>query len=324
MLVVEDQGLVHRRAGELSELLSSWDGPAPLVVRNDSRVVPARVLARRDDGREFELLFCDPAPSLEVGARVRAWVRRAKKLREKDELSFGDVRLAYVGPDPVDSRARVLELLGGDLLGELERAGEVPLPPYVRRASGPTDDDLARYQTVYAGPPGSVAAPTAGLHFESDDGLDTVELTLHVGPGTFLPMDVDDVREHRVGAERIHVSEAAATRITDAREQGRPILAVGTTVVRTLESVAALHDGRVVPYEGSTELVITPEHRFAVVDHLMTNFHLPRSSLLMLVCSFGGRERVLAAYRAAVEAGYRFYSYGDCMLVRGRGMPGSA
>ena len=137
-------------------------------------------------------------------------------------------------------------------------------------------------------------------------------------------MDVEDVREHRVGAERIQVSEEAAARITQARAQGRPILAVGTTVVRTLESVAALHEGRVVPYEGTTELVITPEHRFAVVDHLMTNFHLPRSSLLMLVCSFGGRERVLDAYRAAVAAGYRFYSYGDCMLVRGRGMPGSA
>lgn len=330
MLVVEESVRRHRFARELAEEIKGWAGPRPLVVRNDSRVVPARVHGERDDGRRFELLVCDPAARLPPGSRVRAWVRGAKRMRDGDVLRFGPsdapVALRQLGPDPVDSRARVFELQYGDLLDALETGGEVPLPPYVRREGGPTPLDLERYQTVYARDPGSVAAPTAGLHFDGnsvDAGLDTVEITLHVGPGTFLPMDVDDVEAHRVGSERIEVSAAAAARIEAARAQGRPILAVGTTVVRTLESVAARFEGRIEAWSGRTELVVTPGHRWQVVDHLLTNFHLPRSSLLMLVCSFGGRERVLEAYREAVAAGYRFYSYGDCMLVRGRGMPGS-
>jgi S-adenosylmethionine:tRNA ribosyltransferase-isomerase len=310
----------HRSVGELPELLAQIE-PAPLLVVNDSRVVPARVHVRRESGKRFELLIVDPGRR-EVGERVHAWVRGAKKLAVGELLSLegGALTLRYLGRDERDSRACSFELVAGELLAALEAGGQLPLPPYIARPTGPSQDDLARYQTVFARERGSVAAPTAGLHLDHDllARLDHVSITLHVGPGTFLPMDVDDVRDHRVGAERFSISPEAAARIEAARADRRPILAVGTTVTRTLESVAAAHDGRVVPGSGATELVITPAHRFTVVDMLMTNFHLPRSSLLMLVCSFAGRERVLAAYREAVTAGYRFYSYGDAMLILAR------
>lgn len=313
MLVVLE-ALRHAGIAQLPEALAA---ARPLVVVNDSRVVPARVHALRlADRRAFELLVCEPA-AVRPGARVRAWVRGAKKLREDDRLGFGEVVLRYLGPDPIDSRARMFELIEGDLLTSLEQRGELPLPPYVARPEGPSAHDRERYQTIFARDRGSVAAPTAGLHLDAEllAALDPAFITLHVGPGTFLPMDVADVREHRVGAERFVIPEASAARIREARAEGRPILAVGTTVTRTLESVAAAHEGAIVAGEGMTELVIGPDHEFRCVDMLLTNFHLPRSSLLMLVCSFAGRERVLAAYRSAVAAGYRFYSYGDCMLV---------
>lgn len=316
--------LSHRSVADLPELLAS---EAPLVVINDSRVVPARVYARRATGKRFELLIVDPGRR-EPGGQLRAWVRGAKKLAlgERLTLEHGGLVLGYLGrpqdsagAEP-DSRACVFEIVEGELLSALEAHGELPLPPYIARPIGPSSADRERYQTVYARERGSVAAPTAGLHLDDDllARLDHVAITLHVGPGTFLPMESADVRAHRVGAERFSISPEAAAAIEAARAEGRAILAVGTTVTRTLESVAAANDGRIVAGAGATELVITPDHRFAVVDALMTNFHLPRSSLLMLVASFAGRERVLAAYREAVASGYRFYSYGDAMLVRAR------
>lgn len=319
MLVVPRQGaLEHRSIAELPTLLGR-DGPPPLIVVNDSRVVPARVHALRETGKRFELLIVDPA-ALGPGARLRAWIRGAKKLRVGELLTVDGtaLRLRFAGRDDgPDSRACTLEIVEGELLAALEAAGELPLPPYIARPQGPSHADRERYQTVFARDRGSVAAPTAGLHFDAElvAALDPVHITLHVGPGTFLPIEAEDVREHRVGAERYAISETAAARIEAARSEGRPILAVGTTVTRTLESVAAAHGGRIVASSGSTELVITPDHRFRVVDRLLTNFHLPRSSLLMLVCSFAGRERVLAVYAEAVAAGYRFYSYGDCTLL---------
>jgi S-adenosylmethionine:tRNA ribosyltransferase-isomerase len=195
----------------------------------------------------------------------------------------------------------------------------VPLPPYIRRADAPAD--LERYQTVYAREKGSVAAPTAGLHFTPDllaalasRGVETASLVLHVGPGTFRPVEADDVRAHRVDPERFTIPEATAASFARARAEGRRVLAVGTTVTRTLES-AIDAAGHLVPGDGETSLVVVPGHRFRAVDALVTNFHLPRSSLLLLVSAFAGRARVLAAYRAAVAARYRFYSYGDAMLV---------
>lgn len=321
MLVLDPSGgsagpVRHRRAADLVEELARRG--RPLVVVNDSRVVPARVyLERVGDRRRFELLIVDPGPRA-VGGQVRAWVRGAKKLRVDDRLALaeGALELRHRGRAD-DGRSCLFEVVAGELLEALDAAGELPLPPYVARPEGPSSADLERYQTLYARDRGSVAAPTAGLHFDADmlARIDPVRVTLHVGPGTFLPMDVDDVRDHRVGGERYELGPDAAARIEAARAEGRPIVAVGTTVTRTLESIAASHGGEIVADSGVTELVITPGHRFRVVDGLMTNFHLPRSSLLMLVCTFAGRERVLAAYREAVVAGYRFYSYGDCMLV---------
>ena len=314
MMVLRGQGApVHARVAALREHL-----PADaLLVVNASRVVPARLHLARADGRSFELLVCEPGPGQGAGTRVRAWVRGAKRLRQGDRIAAGALTLAYVGADDVDPRARWFEIVTGELLPSLHAHGEVPLPPYIERPAGA--DDRTRYQTVYAGPDGSVAAPTAGLHLDDAlvAALDPVRITLHVGPGTFLPMEAADVREHRVGTERIEIDEAAATRIEAARREGRPIVAVGTTVTRALEAVAREHGGAVVPCRMDTDLVITPGHRFAVVGGLLTNFHLPRSSLLMLVCTFGGHPRVMAAYEEAVREGYRFYSYGDCMLLDG-------
>ncbi len=302
----------HSHARELPR----WLPDGALVVVNDSRVVPARLFLTSETGRRLELLVCDPRPGLGIGASFRAWVRGAKHLREGLRLNHGEFACVYRGLDPIDPRARRFEVLGGELLPTLASAGEVPLPPYIRREAGPDARDAERYQTLYATQPGSVAAPTAGLHWEPEvlARLDLVRITLHVGPGTFLPMEAADVSQHRVGAEEAEISTEAAARILAARRDCRPIVALGTTATRALEAVAAAH-GELVPFHGPVDLVVTPGHRFRIVDHLVTNFHLPRSSLLMLVCSLGGRERVLAGYREAVRAGYRFYSYGDCMLL---------
>ncbi len=288
-----------------------------LVVVNDSKVVPARLRASSEDGRTFELLLCGPRPGQGPGTSVRAWVRGGRRLRPGDVVRRGSLRLRLEGPDAVDRRARRFQVVDGEVLPALEATGEVPLPPYIERAAGPDPIDRERYQTVFAAAPGSVAAPTAGLHLDHDllAVLDPVRITVHVGPGTFLPMEVADVQDHRVGPEQFEIPPAAATRIELARREGRPIVAIGTTTTRALESVAAAHQGAVAPGAFATHLVITPGFRFRVVSGLLTNFHLPRSSLLMLVCSLGGRTRVLEAYRAAVDGGYRFYSYGDSMLV---------
>jgi S-adenosylmethionine:tRNA ribosyltransferase-isomerase len=312
---------LHTRVAQLPEHLPA----GALVVLNHSKVVPARLTALRNDDRTFELLLSAPAAGQGPGTEVLAWVRGAKRLRPEDVLVVGDLALRYVGVDATDPRARRFVVHTGEVLAACRTHGEVPLPPYIARPGGPSADDRDRYQTVFAEPEGSVAAPTAGLHLEREllDAIDTVAITLHVGPGTFLPMEAPDVRAHRVGAERFEIDERAAGRIEAARVEGRPIVAVGTTVTRALESVVAQH-GRVVSGASTTELVITPGFVFELVTHLMTNFHLPRSSLLMLVCSFAGRRRVLTAYEEAVAAGYRFYSYGDCMLVdraRAQGVP---
>jgi S-adenosylmethionine:tRNA ribosyltransferase-isomerase len=310
-LAPSGEPLALRIARELPSLLP----PDALVVLNDSRVVAARVYPTRADGRRFEVLFSEPRPSV-IGDVVTAWVRGARRLAEGDVLRVEALQLRYLGPDPLDERGRRFVIEAGDFLATLRAFGEVPLPPYVSRPTGPTPEDRERYQTVYARHEGSVAAPTAGLHLDASvlSRLDTVALTLHVGPGTFLPMEVSSVEAHRVPAERVSLGEAEAGRIRAAQAEGRPIVAIGTTTTRALEGIAA-RSGEIRAYEGAIDLVITPGFPFRVVDLLFTNFHLPRSSLLMLVCAFGGRERVLAAYAEAVHRRLRFYSYGDCMLL---------
>jgi S-adenosylmethionine:tRNA ribosyltransferase-isomerase len=253
--------------------------------------------------------------------------RPARRLEAGARVTFGDGRLRaeVVGPEGSGPGRVVRFECDGDFDALLEEFGRMPLPPYIKRDGGDVasrEEDRERYQTVYAGRRGAIAAPTAGLHFTPrvfDElrarGVRVSELTLHVGYGTFAPVRVEDLGEHRVAAESFELTEEAAGEINRARERGGRVVAVGTTTVRALET-SADERGRLRAGRGETALTITPGYRFRAVDALLTNFHLPRSSLLVLVSAFAGRELTLAAYRHAVRARYRFYSYGDCMLIR--------
>jgi S-adenosylmethionine:tRNA ribosyltransferase-isomerase len=315
--------LQHRAFAGLPELLRSGD----LLVTNRSRVFPARLLGRRQGGGEAEILL---VRRLEADL-WDAMVRPGRRLRPGAVVDIGPgLRVRIEGPETdapaagdraQPSPLRRVRLLLTDLPPEaaLERHGHVPLPPYIRRADAPSDRD--RYQTVYARESGSVAAPTAGLHFTTAllerlraRGVESAELVLHVGPGTFRPVEARDVREHRVDPERFTIPEATAAAVDRARAEGRRVVAVGTTATRALESALG-PGGHLHPGEGETALVIVPGFRFRAVSALVTNFHLPRSSLLLLVSAFGGRERVLGAYAEAIRHRYRFYSYGDAMLL---------
>ena len=285
------------------------------VVVNDSRVIPARVLAEDHAGRPVELLFVE---RLNDNA-WRALVRPGRRCRPGAHLHVGGVRLRVMSADPDGTRLIAREQ--GTIAALLEAYGLPPLPPYIARHTKPEPEDAERYQTVYAEPPGSVAAPTAGLHFTKTmletlraAGVEIHALTLHVGPATFRPVTASTVETHRVAPERASLGEATAHAVESARAAGRRVIAVGTTTVRALES-AASETGGLRAFDGTAELTIRPGHRFRVVDALLTNFHLPRSSLLLLVAAFAGREPILGAYRHAVAERYRFYSYGDAMLI---------
>jgi S-adenosylmethionine:tRNA ribosyltransferase-isomerase len=303
----------HRRFSELPDLLREGD----LLVVNRSRVLPARLLGRTRGGGQAEILYLFPE---QQGAQeFRALVRPGRKLKPGAVVELGEAercRVVAVHPDGArtmrfEGEANVLELL--------ERLGRLPLPPYIDRADAPLDRE--RYQTIYAREPGSVAAPTAGLHFTEalftrlrNRGVEVREIVLHVGPGTFARVDAEDIADHRVLPERFEVPEETAKAYADARAKGHRVIAVGTTTVRTLESV--IRGGRLEAGPGETDLVIRPGHQFLSVDALVTNFHLPRTSLLFLVAAFAGREAVLKAYAEAVQARYRFYSYGDAMFIQ--------
>ena len=298
---------VDRRFVELPGLLRTGD----LLVFNDTRVLPARLHGHKESGGRVELLL----ERIVDAHRVIAQLRASKPPRPGSALGFpGGHRAVVVGrhDDFWDIH------FDDQALTVFERHGEIPLPPYLHRAAEAIDSE--RYQTVYARVPGAVAAPTAGLHFDAallegcvTAGIDIARLTLHVGAGTFQPVRADDLEQHQLHSEVMIVSEGLCAQVAATRGRGGRVVAVGTTSVRALESAAA--SGTLAPYEGETRLFIRPGHRFHVVDVLITNFHLPESSLLMLVCAFAGRERVLEAYRHAVEGRYRFFSYGDAMLV---------
>ena len=313
LLVLPRDGgpFVHRRFFDLVDLLS----PGDVLVVNESRVWPVRLLGRKPSGAPSEILLLRP---LDEPTLWEALVRPGGKLKPGRVVNIAsgfDVEVV----DSAPGGGRVVRLLVQGLVREvLEKHGHVPLPPYLERADEPLDRE--RYQTVYARVPGSVAAPTAGLHFTPHlldkieaKGLRRVAVTLDVGVGTFRPVEVNDPAAHDMHSERYFVPAEAAGAINAAREQGRRIWAVGTTVVRTLESAAC--DGVVGEGAGVTELFVHPPYRFQVVDGLITNFHLPRSTLLMLVAAFGGYERTMEAYSVAISEGYRFYSYGDAMVV---------
>ena len=317
-LLVLDRGtgeLRHHVFRDLPDLLS----PGDLLVVNRSRVFPARLVGRREGGGAAEILLVRARPdgTWDALARPARRLRPGARVLVDEELEVTLEAGAPTGPG--EKRVR-LHAPSGDLAAVLERLGHTPLPPYIRRPDRPQDRE--RYQTVYAREPGSIAAPTAGLHFTTPllarlaaRGIDLAEIVLHVGPGTFRPVQVENVADHRLEAEPFRVPRAAAEAIRQARARGGRVVAVGTTTVRALESVAR-DDGTVAAGEGATDLVLAPGSRFRAVYALITNFHLPRSSLLLLVSAFTGRERVLEAYREAIQTGYRFYSYGDAMLIR--------
>jgi S-adenosylmethionine:tRNA ribosyltransferase-isomerase len=287
-------------------------------VVNDTRVLAARLLERIEGAaRDVEILLLHP-----VDGEWAALLRPARRCPVGTTVVLGDgVARATVTAREDLGRARVRLDGVGRVEDFLAAHGLPPLPPYIHRYRKPGGEDWGRYQTVYATRPGAVAAPTAGLHFTAEllaaleaQGVDLHRVTLHVGPGTFRPVRTERVAEHRVEAERFEVPEATAAAVGRARREGRRVVAVGTTTVRALETVAR-PDGTVAAGVGWTGLTIVPGHSFRAVDALLTNFHLPRSSLLLLVSAFAGREWVLRAYAHAVTAGYRFYSYGDAMLI---------
>ena len=324
LLVVPRQGaraeaasFRHLRFRDVTELVR----PGDVMVVNESRVIPARLLGRKPTGAPSEILLLRPTPDADP-ADPRTWealVRPGGKLKPGRRVVIADdLEVAVLATGTQGSRIVRLESPDPALVA-LERHGRVPLPPYLGREDEPLDRE--RYQTVYARTPGSVAAPTAGLHFTrslldalEQSGVRRVAITLAVGVGTFRPVEDDDPSAHEMHAESWSVSEAAAGAVNRARANGGRCWAVGTTVVRTLES-AADEQGIVHAGSGATRLFIRPPHRFKAVDALLTNFHLPRSTLLMLVAAFAGYERAMEAYRVAVAEGYRFYSYGDAMAV---------
>jgi S-adenosylmethionine:tRNA ribosyltransferase-isomerase len=285
--------------------------PGDLLVLNDTRVVPARLYGQKSSGGRVEVLLERTIDERRVLVQLKA----SHPPRAEQSLSLEGGATAIVRRRHDD----LYELeLDRPALAYFEACGHVPLPPYIDRPDAA--DDRLRYQTVFARTPGAVAAPTAGLHFDADmlkilagSGVEQTFVTLHVGAGTFQPVRTDDVRSHRLHAERATVSAEASAAIDRARARGSRVIAVGTTVVRTLEAAAT--DDVVSPFDGETSLFIYPGFGFRVVDGMITNFHLPESSLLMLVCAFAGTDAVLSAYRHAVAQRYRFYSYGDAMFV---------
>lgn len=309
-------GWTHRRFHELPDLLPA----GCLLVCNNTRVIPARLKGRRDGGGAVEALLVDE----EAPGRWRAMVKPARRLKPGQGLRFADGAVTARCVERTPEGYWRLDFDEPETFRRrLEAAGETPLPPYILRQDATPEQkrqDRDAYQTVYASRPGAVAAPTAGLHFTPGllrtleaRGIERVEVTLHVGPGTFVPMQVDDPAQHTMHAEAFEVPAATARRILAARAEGRPVIAVGTTSVRSLEAWA--RQGFPPEYAGSTSLFIYPPFEFLATHGMITNFHLPRSTLLMLVAAFHGRERVLAAYAEAVERGYRFFSFGDAMII---------
>jgi S-adenosylmethionine:tRNA ribosyltransferase-isomerase len=325
--------VAHSQISALPGLLR----PGDLLVVNDTRVFPARLLGRRvPSGGAVECLLIARLPSrnspgFAAGLAPASTEQYWEALMHPGQKLKPGARVLCDGPCPLNVEVLERGFFGrrtirlwtadGSSVGEaVDAIGHVPLPPYIKRPDRP--EDRARYQTIFAEHRGSVAAPTAGLHFTAplvaalgDRGVEIARITLHVGYGTFQPVRVEQLEEHRLEPERFEIEQSAADAINTALAEKRRIIAVGTTTTRTLEAVALAHDGRVAAGSGVTDLFVFPGFRFRVIGGLLTNFHLPRSSLVMLTCAFGGFEQVMAAYRSAIAERYRFYSYGDAMLI---------
>lgn len=312
MLVVDQDGMSDRGVSDLPSLLRAGD----LLLFNDTRVIPAQLEGTRGEARIGATLHQRLGPR-----RWAAFLRNAKRVRPGDRIDFGADVTAIAG-ERTDGGAVILDFEGDEPVELLlERAGTMPLPPYIA-GKRPTDArDREDYQTMFAAEPGAVAAPTAALHFTprlmaalDAAGVEHALLTLHVGAGTFLPVKAEDSDDHKMHAEWGRIDAATADRINATRARGNRVIAVGTTSLRLVESAAG-EDGVVRPFEGDTAIFITPGYRFRAIDGLVTNFHLPRSTLFMLVSALMGRERMQAVYAYAIAGGYRFYSYGDASLL---------
>ncbi len=313
--------LEHRRFEHLLEYLR----PGDVLVANDSQVVPARLIGRRNTGGRVECLVLRyPVAPVSGGYEAPCLLKAKGRIRVGEGIEFGpDLAGEVTAPEP-DGTVRVRFRCSGPFDQVLRKWGRVPLPPYIRRSVQDEERqqrDEARYQTVYARHPGSVAAPTAGLHFTEDlvaalqnKGVYWVTLTLHVGYGTFAPIKTPEVAHHRMHAESFRLSEPAVEILIRQKREGGRIVAVGTTTTRVLEHIALKH-GRLKAEAGECDLFIKPGFVFRVIDGLITNFHLPRTTLLLLVSAFGGRDFIYQAYQEAIQQGYRFYSYGDAMLI---------
>jgi len=311
----------HRRFDDLVQLLQSGD----VLVVNDTAVIPARIMGRKETGGRVEVLLLNyPGEELSNNSGTitfRCLIKASKRPAAGTRLFFKKGVTAIVTGFN-DGIFEAAFSFTGDIDATLDQIGSVPLPPYIQRNSHNVScDDPTAYQTVYARDKGAVAAPTAGLHFTPEllrnlkaIGVDIVPITLHVGYGTFSPVRVDDIRDHRIHTEPYRIPEKTAKAINNARTTNRRIIAVGTTSCRTLE-YAVDHTGHIAPGAGMCDLFIYPGYRFKMTDALITNFHLPQSTLLMLVSALAGRDRILAAYREAIKIGYRFYSYGDAMFI---------
>ena len=300
--------------------LPSYLRPGDCLILNDSRVLPARLLGHRLPGGGA----CEVLLLIDRGNKTwECLVRPGKRMRVGAKLSFGDGELTAEVVEELPSGNRLVRFdYEGIFLEVLDRLGKMPLPPYIKRSDA--EEDFSRYQTIYSREEktGSVAAPTAGLHFTDElretlrqRGFQWAEVTLYVGYGTFSPVRCEDIRNHQMHREYVELPEETANAIAEAKARHRPVIAVGTTSVRTLEGVAQVC-GRAQPFAGWTDIFLYPGRPFRVVDGIITNFHLPESSLLMLVSAFAGRKRILEAYQEAVKEGYRFFSYGDAMLIR--------
>ncbi|MCS6924463.1 MAG: tRNA preQ1(34) S-adenosylmethionine ribosyltransferase-isomerase QueA [Candidatus Binatia bacterium] len=317
LLVVERQSgrWAHHTFADLPALLPR----DTVLVFNDTRVIPARLRGRKESGGKIEVLLLRRLPGVDEEWEVLC--RGGQNVRTGTRVFFAAGLQAEWQSPPQEGRGVLRFLTQGDFLALLEQVGEVPLPPYIKRSAQATQEDRERYQTVYASRPGAIAAPTAGLHFTQEllqtlqrQGVETLFVTLHVGIGTFQPVRVEHVEQHRMETEEYEISAEVAQRINHAKASGRKVVAVGTTSTRALEA-AALPSGEIVHGRRSTDLFIYPGYRFRVIDGLITNFHLPRSTLLLLVSAFAGWDVIARTYAEAIAQRYRFYSYGDAMLI---------
>jgi S-adenosylmethionine:tRNA ribosyltransferase-isomerase len=306
-------GLVHRRFVDFPELLS----PGDLLVFNNSKVIPARLAAQKDSGGKVEVLL----ERVRTGNAVLAQVRGGKSLRAGSKLWFTDNNGAQYSAVMIGREGEFFHLQFApeiNLMALFERIGQMPLPPYIKRPE--EINDRERYQTVYAERLGAVAAPTAGLHFDQGmldlikaNGVELATVTLHVGAGTFQPIRVQQIADHQMHAEYLEVTQSVVDQVHACKQRGGRVIAVGTTTVRCLET--ASQNGELQLFQGETRIFIYPGYKFRVVDALLTNFHLPESTLLMLVSAFSSRENILNAYSSAVREKYRFFSYGDAMFI---------